>query len=277
MAAISEAATFDCMTEIRTSATSQVKLQWHAQDGHAWAHVELHNPKRLNAMSVAMWHDLHKVFTEIQQNTQARCVLVTGFDHNFCAGGNISEYTDFRFEPESLRHFHENEVWAGLQAMLDCDVPIIASIEGVCMGAGVEIASCCDIRVATPTALFGAPIAKLGFPMAPRELELVGRTVGDTLARRMLLEAATLSAQELLTAGFLSEIIQADLLPAHIEQKLQKITALAPQAARMNKQTLRAISQGKLMQTLQTAYDYADSREHHEGIDAFLQKRKPQF
>jgi enoyl-CoA hydratase len=69
----------------------------------------------------------------------------------------------------ALRAFHEDDVWGGLQAMLDCDVPIVAQIEGNCMGAGVEIASCCDIRIAGATAKFGAPIAKLGFPMAPRE------------------------------------------------------------------------------------------------------------
>ena len=78
--------------------------------------------------------------------------------------------------------------------MLDCDVPIIAQIDGNCMGAGVEIASCCDIRVASEAARFGAPIAKLGFPMAPREAALVMRAVGELTAREMLLSAGVLDA-----------------------------------------------------------------------------------
>jgi enoyl-CoA hydratase len=87
----------------------------------------------------------------------------------FCAGGDISEYAVVPLRRASLREFHENEVWGALQAMLDCDVPMVAQIEGACMGAGLEIASCCDMRIAGDTAKFGAPIAKLGFPMAPRE------------------------------------------------------------------------------------------------------------
>ncbi|MBA4262363.1 MAG: enoyl-CoA hydratase, partial [Comamonadaceae bacterium] len=141
----------------------------------AVALVTLSNPARFNAMSRAMWRELRGVFSELQQRSDLRAVLVAGEGGHFCAGGDIAEYTDFRFEPEGLRDFHENDVWGGLSAMLACDLPMVAQIEGNCMGAGVEIASCCDIRVAGQGARFGAPIAKLGFPMAPREAELVAR------------------------------------------------------------------------------------------------------
>jgi enoyl-CoA hydratase/carnithine racemase len=95
-----------------------------------------------------MWRALRAVFQQIQLDGTIACVVVRGEGH-FCAGGDISEYAGFRFEESSLRDFHENDVWGGLQAMLDCDVPIVAQIAGNCMGAGVEIASCCDIRMAT--------------------------------------------------------------------------------------------------------------------------------
>jgi enoyl-CoA hydratase/carnithine racemase len=72
--------------------------------------------------------------------------------------------------------------------MLRCDVPVVAQIEGNCMGAGVEIACCCDIRTAGASAKFGAPIARLGFPMAPREAKLVSDALGGLTAREMLLE-----------------------------------------------------------------------------------------
>ena len=110
--------------------------------------VTLQHAGRLNAMTRAMWRALRTVFEHIQHDRAARCVLVQGEGAAFCAGGDISEYPGFRFDTEALRAFHEDEVWGGLSAMLACDVPIVAAIRGACMGAGVEIASCCDIRIA---------------------------------------------------------------------------------------------------------------------------------
>jgi enoyl-CoA hydratase/carnithine racemase len=244
----------------------------------AVARVTLSNPAKFNAMSRAMWRELRGVFSELQQRTDLRAVLVAGEGGHFCAGGDIAEYTDFRFEPEGLLDFHENDVWGGLSAMLACDLPMLAQIEGNCMGAGVEIASCCDIRVAGQGARFGAPIAKLGFPMAPREAELVAREAGLATARQMLLEAAVLDAPALLVRGFLHTVVPDADVPAEALQRALRITRLAPQAARLNKQALRALANGQgVASLLPTAYDYADSAEHREGIAAFVAKRPPNF
>lgn len=242
------------------------------------ASVTLSHPGKLNAMSRLMWRQLRSVFESIQQNPDLRCVVIAGAKQNFCAGGDISEYADFRFQEASLREFHETDVWGALQAMLDCDLPVVAQIEGQCMGAGVEIASCCDIRLAGASAKFGAPIARLGFPMAPREAQLVAREAGLGVARQMLLEAAIFSAAELKAAGFVSRVLADDQVAAEAQTAAQRIAALAPQAARRNKQTLRALS-NPAAATHQTgkSYGYADSAEHREGIQAFLEKRKPVF
>lgn len=251
-------------------------IRLHLED--AIARVTLSNPAKFNAMSRAMWRELRQVFTELQQRSDVRVVVVAGEGGHFCAGGDIAEYTDFRFHPEGLRDFHENDVWGGLSALLACDLPVIAQIEGNCMGAGVEIASCCDIRLAGQGARFGAPIAKLGFPMAPREAELVAREVGLATARQMLLEAAVLDAPTLLARGFLHTVLHDADVPAEAQQRALRITRLAPQAARLNKQTLRALAGGQGAEALvPTAYDYADSAEHREGIAAFLAKRAPNF
>lgn len=251
-------------------------IRLHLED--AIARVTLSNPAKFNAMSRAMWRELRQVFTELQQRSDVRVVVVVGEGGHFCAGGDIAEYTDFRFHPEGLRDFHENDVWGGLSALLACDLPVIAQIEGNCMGAGVEIASCCDIRLAGQGARFGAPIAKLGFPMAPREAELVVREVGLATARQMLLESAVLDAPTLLARGFLHTVLHDADVPAEAQQRALRITRLAPQAARLNKQTLRALAGGQGAEALvTTAYDYADSAEHREGIAAFLAKRAPNF
>lgn len=238
--------------------------------------VTLSHPGRLNAMSRAMWRQLREVFLQLQRDPGVRAIVVCGAGGAFCAGGDISEYPDFRFDPAALRDFHENDVWGGLAAMLDCDVPIVAQIEGACMGAGVEIASCCDIRVASSQARFGAPIAKLGFPMAPREARLVAGAVGELTARQMLLEAATFGAADMLARGFLSRVVEPGMCRIDALGCAQRMAALAPAAARMNKQTLRALRAAKPLGT-PDPYAYADTAEHREGIQAFLEKRPPVF
>jgi enoyl-CoA hydratase/carnithine racemase len=149
------------------------------------------------------------------------------------------------------------------------------------MGAGVEIASCCDIRLAADSARFGAPIAKLGFPMAPREAALVVRAVGELTAREMLLSAAVLDAAEMQQRGFLNQVLPAPALADAVQQRVQRIAQLAPQAARLNKTTFRAIAHEPYAQAainlVVNAYDYAASAEHREGVKAFMEKRSPVF
>src|SRR6185312_13865067 len=243
--------------------------------------VTLRHPGKLNAMSRAMWRELRSVFENIQQSSDVRCVLVRGEGGDFCAGGDIGEYPAFRFDEASLREFHENDVWGGLQAMLDCDLPIVAQIEGNCMGAGVEIACCCDIRIAATSARFGAPIARLGFPMAPREAALALREVGALTAREMLLQAAVLGAAEMKTRGFLNQVVGDGAAAEAALATARQVAALAPYAARLNKRTIRALNQVpalwdkqyEAIDSIVNAYRYADSAEHREGIGAFMQKR----
>ena len=245
------------------------------------ARVTLSHPGKFNAMSRAMWLQLRSVFEALQQDRRLRAVLVQGEGGHFCAGGDISEYAEFRFAETSLRAFHEDEVWGGLQAMLACDLPLFAQIEGNCMGAGIEIASCCDLRFAAESARFGAPIAKLGFPMAPREAAVVMRAVGELTAREMLLTAALLDATEMKQRGFLNQVCKAADLPAAVEVCVNRVCSLAPAAARLNKQSIRHIAQALHAQTaidlVANAYLYADWPEHREGIAAFLEKRVAQF
>ncbi|RYF32673.1 MAG: enoyl-CoA hydratase/isomerase family protein [Comamonadaceae bacterium] len=240
--------------------------------------LTLSNPPRLNAMTRAMWRELRDVVATASQDHTLRCIVVRGDDASgraFCAGGDISEYPSFRFDIDSLRAFHEDEVWAALQALLDCPVPLVAQIEGACMGAGLEIASCCDVRLAGASSKFGAPIAKLGFPMAPREAALVHGSIGDALARDMLLAAGVHDARRLYDAGFLLKVLPDDDVAAAAASHAARIAALAPQAARLNKRTFSML--GAVASMLPTAYDYADSAEHREGIAAFLAKRPAAF
>jgi enoyl-CoA hydratase len=254
--------------------------------------VTIANSGKLNAMSRHMWQQLCSVFNSIQGNKNAGCVLISGAScgdlNAFSAGGDISEYPSFRFNEASLREFHEVDVWGGLNAMLNCDVPIVAQIEGACMGAGLEIASCCDIRIAGVSSKFGAPIAKLGFPMAPKEAALVINAVGELTAREMLLEAAVLDADTMLQRGFLNRVVADAEVADSAMLSVSRILALASKAARLNKQTFRELNKplagvfiadtainSIVNQAVENPYAYAESAEHQEGISAFIAKRKP--
>lgn len=240
------------------------------------ARVTLANPGKLNAMTRAMWRELRAAFDQLAAS-DCRCIVLVGEGGNFCAGGDISEYPRFRFDRQQLAAFHEQDVWGGLRAVLECDVPVLACIEGACMGAGLEIASCCDLRIAGASAKFGAPIARLGFPMAPREAAVVARAVGEATARELLLLAGVLSAAQMEQRGFLHAVAADEQVAAAGDDAARRIASLSPQAARLNKRTLRALSlQARSLDT-SGAYDYADSREHREGIDAFLAKRPAAF
>ena len=251
--------------------------QIHCQLEGNVARVTLVHVGKVNAMTRAMWHELAKVFRDLSVLKPLRAVVIQGQGGDFCAGGDISEYPSFRFETESLAEFHEGDVWGGLSAVLACPVPVVAQIDGNCMGAGLEIACCCDIRIADEQARFGAPIAKLGFPMAPREAQLVASRLGQSLASEILLEASVVSAARLHAMGFLNAVVPQAELADEVAARLQRLATLAPQAARLNKQTFQALfGPSERVETLVPhAYDYADSAEHREGIAAFREKRAP--
>ena len=245
------------------------------------ATVTLANPAKLNAIDIAMWRELHALFLHLQTlppEDAPHAVIVRGVGGQFASGGDIVEFAGFRFEEESLRDFHENVVAPALQALLDCDIPLFAQIEGACIGGGFEIAACCDVRICGEGSRFGAPIAKLGFPMAPGELQVVSRVAPAPVLREMLLEARLLGAASALQHGLVQAVVPDAEVAAHQLRRAQALDVLSPQAARINKRTLRQIAAGgPTPEQRQDHYAYADSHEHREGVTAFIEKRTPRF
>ena len=242
------------------------------------AEVTLCHPGKFNAMSRAMWRELKSCWEGLRAEVSVRAVLLHGADGHFCAGGDIAEYPGFRHDPVALAQFHEEDVWGALKAIADSEWPVMAAIEGHCMGAGMEMACASDLRVAGHGSRFGAPIARLGFPMAPREAALVAGAAGLSTAREMLLGASTLHATVLHHRGFIHRVVDDGQAVAAAREWLRQMVQTSPLAARLNKQTLRALAGGATPDELvPTAYDYAEHPEHREGIAAFLDKRKPLF
>ncbi len=248
------------------------------------ATLTLANAGKLNAIDIAMWRELRALFERLQAlppTAAPRVLIVRGEGGQFASGGDIAEFAGFRFDEARLRDFHENIVAPALHAMLACDLPLLAQIEGNCIGGGLEIAACCDIRVCGDGSRFGAPIAKLGFPMAPLELQVVSRIAALPVLREMLLEARLLGAAAALQHGLVHAVVPDDEVAETAAQRARQIASLSPQAARLNKHTLRQLARGGPGGPGEAErlahYAYADSHEHREGIAAFLEKRPPRF
>ncbi len=256
-------------------------LTFHPDTGDGVAQVVLANPGKLNAIDIAMWRELRQVFEDLQSrpaHDAPRAVIVRGADGSFASGGDIVEFASFRFDEHTLHDFHEHVVAPALHAMLACDLPLFAQIDGACIGGGFEIAACCDIRICGAASRFGAPIAKLGFPMAPGELSVLSRVVSAATLREMLLEARLFDAAHALQLGLVHAVVTDAEVAAHTLQRARHAAALSPQAARINKRTLRQIAAGGPSAAETRAhFGYADSTEHREGVMAFIEKRPPSF
>jgi enoyl-CoA hydratase/carnithine racemase len=245
--------------------------------------LQISNPGKRNAMDVAMWKELRALLEALQAlapDQAPRAVVLHGdpAGQAFVSGGDITEFGEFRFQAEALREFHEGVVAPALHALLNCDIPLIALIDGPCVGGGLEIAACCDIRLCSEPSVFGVPIAKLGFPMAPLELQVVAQVVPGWVLREMLLEARMWRAPRAEHHGLVHASVPAAQLGDTLGQRLRHMASLSPLSARLNKQALRQISAGgPSPEQLARAYDYAPSREHREGIAAFVEKRAPSF
>lgn len=239
--------------------------------------LTLSHPGKLNAISVAMWRELGALASGFDALRPAlRAVVVRGADGGFAAGADIAEFPAHRFDTASLRRYHEDLVAPALRALQATDVPLIAQIEGGCIGGGLEIAACCDLRIAQRDARFGIPIARLGFPMAPDELAIVVAAAGPATAAELLLEARLLDAGEALQRGLVQRVVED--AAAEAMATAHRIAALPATVARANKRTLRQLRRGGPTEAERAAhFGYADSAAHREGVAAFLARRRPDF
>lgn len=255
------------------------QIHFHPADAQGIARIVIDHPGKLNALNVQMWRALRAIFEGLQAASAPRVIIVQGAGDSFVAGGDIEEFPQFRFEADTLARFHEDVVAPALWAMWACDVPMVAQINGACVGGGLEIAACCDLRLGGQGSRFGVPIARLGFPMAPAEVEIVARVVGETTLRELLLEARVLNAEEALARGLLTRVVADDTVAVEALRVAQHIASLSPQAMRLNKQVLRHFAGGGTSSRAQREphYAYAASAEHFEGLAAFNAKRPAVF
>lgn len=266
---------------MRPDAPAGGTLRFGAADTDGVATLTIAHPGKRNALDLGMWRALRDGFERWRALPAAlapRAVIVRGEGGDFASGGDIEEFATFRFEADQLAHFHDEIVAPALHAMRDCEIPLVAAIDGACLGGGLEIAACCDLRVAAASARFGAPIAKLGFPMAPQELALLAGVFAPSALREMLLEAVVHDAATALRLGIVHEVVDDHRLATRAHERARRIAGLGAEAARINKRTLRQIAAGgPSAEQRRDHFAYAPNAEHREGIAAFIEKRTPRF
>lgn len=245
----------------------------------AVAHVALVHEGRLNAITVSMWHELRAVFEALSADETVRCVVVGGQGGNFAAGADIREFPRERAGHDLVQRYHREVLAPALRAVALCPHPVVAAIEGVCVGGGLEIACQCDLRIAAESARFGVPIGRLGFPMAPDEMRGLLALAGRAATLAILLEGRVFDAAEAQRLGLLTRVVPAGRVAAEAARSVADILRGAPLAARLNKRLSRRLLDPAPLDEAEYRdfFSYADSRDHREGVRAFLAGEPPTF
>jgi len=244
------------------------------------ATLSLSNPDKLNAVDAGMWRGLQARMTVINADPDVRCVVLRGAgDKAFAAGGDIEEFLTVRATVDDALHYHEGLVAAALDAIRACPVPTVALIQGACVGGGLEIAGCCDLRIAGESSRFGAPINKLGFSMYPGEMAGLLGLVGPAVLLEILLEGRILGAREALAKGLLTRVVDDEEVERETLATVGRIVKGAPLVARWHKQWVHRLMDGRPLNAdeKRAAFDFLATDDYREGLDAFLGKRSPVF
>ncbi|MGB0840485.1 MAG: enoyl-CoA hydratase/isomerase family protein [Chitinophagales bacterium] len=238
--------------------------------------LELDNPPA-NTLSKSMKEQFLEVLADVEQNKMLRALVITGSGQKFCTGDDLKEAVQNAKKQgsiiDNLRHF--SSVIDRFEALT---IPTIAAINGWCIGGGLELALCCDIRVAVPDAKFISAGVNVGLTASAYRLP---RLIGVGRAKRMLLTGATIDAPTALDYGLITDIFEPENLFAETIRLAHSIASKAPLAIKATKAIANAafdisqkegyILQQKELETL------ARSEDHQEALRAFATKRKPNF
>jgi len=200
------------------------------------ASVTLNRPEALNVYNIQMRDDLHEVLSAIKDDDEIRVALFKGAgDKAFCAGADLSEFLTAPSPTEARKVRFERDVWG---IFLSIPQPIIAAVHGYVLGSGIEIALCCDIRIASEDAKFGLPEVGLGIIPAAGGTQTLPRTVGKAKALEMLLTNRWIDAEEAAGTGLVNKVVKRNKLIEVAEEMAQKIASHDPIAVRYAKQAV---------------------------------------
>ena len=241
--------------------------------------ITLNRPDALNSLTVPMKRALLAAFEEVAARRATRAVVLTGAGRAFCAGQDLRE----RLEPDAAPLGEEvreryNPI---IRAMRGLEKPIVAAINGVAAGAGASLAMAADIRIAADTASFSLAFGRVGLVPDSGATWFLPRLVGATRAVELALLNEPVSAPDAVRLGLVGRVVPADRLPSVAQEVAARLAAGAPRATALTKRALDAAWERDLDAALDAEAELQDeagrTKDHAEGMAAFLEKRAPRF
>ncbi|MEE8307805.1 MAG: enoyl-CoA hydratase/isomerase family protein, partial [Gammaproteobacteria bacterium] len=200
------------------------------------ATVVLNRPHKLNALIKPMWQKLGEVMRSLADDDSLRCIVLRGAgDKSFAPGNDISEFKDARSNSKDAKQYGEIHHEA-LAALYECRHPVVALINGICVGGGLEIASLCDLRICGTSSRFGVPINRLGLCVGVREMQGLYSLVGKAVTMEILLEGRVFDAHEALHKHLVTRVVEEDQVEQEAYATARRIADGAPLVARWHKQ-----------------------------------------
>ena len=246
------------------------------------ATVTFNRPERRNAITFGMWNQLQRILVDLKEDVAVRVIVFRGAGGEaFSAGADISEFATHRNNAAKATLYN-----AAFDAAMDqaeaVGKPTLCLIEGACVGGGCEFSTACDIRIASETARMGVPIARLGLPIAYREMRRMVRLIGHAKTMELLLTANIIPAPEALAMGLVNHVLPTDEVEAFTYDMAAKIASLAPVVHRVHKEILHTVLDHPALDGLTPAHQALavspyETEDFQEGWRAFLEKRAPQF
>ena len=243
--------------------------------------ITFNQPEKRNAMSVEMWDGLTSILDEWDADPEIRVVVLTGAgDKAFVSGADISQFEKSRSNADAQREY-EKRTSAGRARLTGYAKPVIARIQGFCLGGGLGLAMGADIRIAAESSSFGIPAAKLGivygFDMVRRLVSLVGQAH----ARTILFTGERIGAREAERIGLVNQVVADAELDATVGKLAETIAGNAPLSVRGMKfvvsQAMRDPAERDLDGVGRIVASCFDSADYREGRTAFMEKRRPVF
>lgn len=236
----------------------------------------LNRPEALNALNTELLANLSRALDDAEANPEVRAVVITGSQKAFAAGADINEMA-----ARDLVGILEDPRIAHWERIARFTKPLIAAVNGFALGGGCELAMHADILIAGENARFGQPEINLGIMPGAGGTQRLVRKVGESLAMRMVLTGEPIDAKRALEAGLVSETCQPELTVEKAIGVARTIARKAPIAVRLTKESVRKASDMSLADGLRFERHaftvLAGTADRQEGLDAFLEKRKPRF
>ena len=257
------------------------EILFEKRDGVAT--VTLNRPDRLNAFTTSMYQRLAEILDEIKKDDGLAVMVITGAGKGFCAGSDVSDRLARRIEKGSEESRFESLKQIGAVALdlEDFDKPIIAAVNGVAVGAGLSVALASDIRIASEKARFGAVWVRVGLIPDLGATYFLPQLVGIDKAMEMTLTGDLVDAEEALEIGLVTRVLKHDELMLRAAELAARIAEGPAIAIELTRRGLRR----SLNNDLKSQLDYESyaqticrySTDHKEGVQAFIEKRKPEF